>query len=145
MGYSVEAINNEEDGAKKRTALQEQILKMNQLRDGKNQKDGMKVETPEAISQPESKSDSVEISSQGQKALEQLLEKNNDGKKKKQNADESENGDEKKKANNPNLHTLSRKQLNSLVSQGIISREDMKQELKRRSALSFPPETIDQV
>jgi|GEM_PF-5535577 len=143
MGYSVEAINSEESSVKKRKALQEQILNMNRLHAGRTQRDGTKVEDPDAVTRIESKTDSVEISAQGQKAMKQ---KANSDEEKAQGSDHSApDVSGKKDTGSTNLRSRSRSELSTLVAEGIITRTDMKNELKRRSALSFPPQTPDQV
>jgi len=161
MGYSIEAINSEDNSVKKREALQEQLLKANILQDGKTQRDGTKVEEPRAVTSAEHKTDTINISTQGQFALEQMKAEKSDsssantirnadrkksdtassvpGEKKTDSTDKSDSKSES--ASTKSIYSMSKSELNVLVSEGLISSQEVKKELKRRSEITFPPDT----
>lgn len=161
MGYSIEAINSEDNSVKQREALQEQLLKANQLQDGKKQRDGTKVEDPTAITSAERKADTINISTQGQLALEQIKAskassssvnsvKNTQkdrsdasgvDKAQKNAASDGTSGEKTKTDNKKSIYSMSKSELNILVSEGLITSQEVKKELKRRSEISFPPDS----
>ena len=160
MGYSIEAINGEDSSVKKRDALQEQLLKANLLQDGKIQKDGTRVEESTAITAAERKTDTINISTQGQLALEQMKASRADNtafsdapNTDQAKADASETDFTKKKGSSAaaaesktkstaakSMYSMSKSELNTLVSEGLLTSQDMKMELKRRSEITFPPD-----
>ena len=159
MGYSIEAINGEDNSVKKREALQEQLLKANLLQDGKIQKDGTRVEDPTAITSAERKTDTINISTEGQLALEQmkasktgntaLFETPNMDKTKtdvletvsaQKKGSSAAAADLKTKSDSEkSMYSMSKSELNTLASEGLLSPQEVKNELKRRSEISFPP------
>ena len=161
MGYSIEAINGEDNSVKQREALQEQLLKANLLQDGKKQRDGTKVEDPSAVTSAERKTDTINISTQGQLALEQIKASKADStsansikNEQKRKSDTSSADSERKKTDSTDksgsnsksdskksIYSMSKSELNTLVSEGLISGQDVKNELKRRSEISFPPDS----
>jgi hypothetical protein len=161
MGYSIEAINSEDNSVKQREALQEQLLKANLLHDGKTQKDGTKVESPTAVTSSERKTDTINISTQGQLALEQIKAAKSDGTSadfirntvktksdssktdaEQKKTDSKANSDTKSKSGNKkSIYSMSKSELNILVSEGLISGQEVKKEMKRRSEISFPPDS----
>ncbi len=161
MGYSIEAINSEDNSVKKREALQEQLLKANLLQEGKTQKDGTKVEDPTAVTSTESKTDTINISTQGQFALEQIKASKADNtfarastntdeaksdaadtvSKQKKTDSTDTSGSKSKAETKKSLYSMSKSELNILVSEGLITSQEVKTELKRRSVISFPPDS----
>lgn len=161
VGYSVASINNEDTGVKTKQAQQEQILQMQQLKASKTQENGTKVEDSSAVTATSGKSDTIEISAEGQKALEQLkaakaAPKPSQSAPKTSTAEASstetasvaENTssnasivaelteDDDDAVSTTDLYTLSESELKSLVSDGSITRKEMLDELERRSASS---------
>lgn len=157
MGYSVASINTEDTGVKTKQAQQEQILQMQQLKEAKTQEDGTKVEDASAVTAVKSKTDTIEISAEGQKALEQLKAAKA-GLKAAPSAPQASTTEETTSAtatvtedtstndeivaelteddnsvSTTDLYTMSESELQSLVSEGTITRKEMLDELERRS------------
>ncbi len=157
MGYSVASINSEDTGVKTRQAQQEQLLQMQQLKEAKTQEDGTKVQDSSAVTSVTIKTDTIEISAEGQKALEQLKAAKA-GPKPAPSApqattteettsettavteDTSSNAsivaeltEDDESVSTTDLYTMSESELKSLVSDGTITRREMTDELERRS------------
>lgn len=153
MSYSVESINSESNAAQTQRALQEQLLQMQQLKDAKKQEDGTIVEDSSAVSSIKQEPDSVEISTQGQLALEQMIaEKANSQTAAAQTistiTDTTESVSSEKSSTVPvtsqssddedddvsveDLYTMTESELRSLVSEGKITKKEMQNELERR-------------
>jgi len=156
VSYSVESINGEANSVKTQQAQQEQILQMQQLKDAKTQENGTKVEDAVAVTATERKTDTVEISTEGQKALEQMKAAKAGGKpaagapeidnteksttstasaKAEASASKaavSQLTEEKDSSSASDLYTKTESQLKLFVSKGTITRQEMQTELKRR-------------
>lgn len=159
MSYSVESINSDGNSSKTKQAQQEQILQMQQLKESKRQDNGTKVEDPAAITAAESKTDKIEISAEGQKALKQIKAAKAGGQpaasaavteSTEKSKDEissvvettdsgtssvikqltAEGSDD---VSSSDLYTMSESELSTLVAKGTITRKEMEQELERRS------------
>ena len=158
MGYSVASINSEDTGVKTKQAQQEQILQMQQLKAATTQENGTKVEDSSAVTAATSKTDTIEISAEGQKALEQLkaakaAPKPTASAPQASSAEETTSEtaavteetsanasivaelteDDDDSVSTADLYTMSESELKSLVSDGTITRKDMQDELERRS------------
>ncbi len=154
MSYSVESINGDGNISKTKQAQQEQILQMQQLREGKTQESGTKVEDPTALTATESKTDTIEISAEGQKALEQMrAAKAVEQPVVKEVADNSTDvassakttesstaavvnqltSEDSVDVSSTDLYTMTESELRTLVSKGTITRTEMNDELERRS------------
>ncbi|MEA4894799.1 MAG: hypothetical protein VB064_06015 [Oscillospiraceae bacterium] len=146
MSYSVQSIGADSNGILSQQALQEHMLLIQQLREGKVQEDGTKVEDSAAVTSTSAKSDTVEISAEGQLALAQIKA----GVSFSSQQTEAESTDEvvmvssskslhtselenDETISGSDLYSLSESELKSLVSEGKITRKQMEEELLRRS------------
>ena len=157
MGYSVASINSEDTGVKAKQAQQEQIMQMQQLKDSKVQEDGTKIEDSSAVTSVAGKTDTIEISTEGQKALEQIRAAKASFKpapsvpqKSTEEADDETSAvaeetssnasiveeltqeDDSDSVSTSDLYSMSEDELRSLVSNGSITKKQMENELKRR-------------
>ena len=130
---------------------------MQQLKEAKTQENGTKVEDSSAVTSATSKTDTIEISAEGQKALEQLKAAKASPKPvpsapqastTEETTSETAALTEETSANasivaelteddesvsTTDLYTMSESELQSLVSEGTITRKEMQDELERRS------------
>ena len=130
-------------------------MQMQQLREAKTQEDGTKVEDSSAVTSVAVKTDTIEISAEGQKALEQIKAakvsakpaqsppKTSTEEAESETAIATENTssnasivaeltEEDDTVSTTDLYTMTESELKSLVTDGAITKKEMEDELQRR-------------
>ena len=158
MSYSVDTISSESSSARLQQAQQEKILQMEQSKEAKIQQNGTKVEDSKALAASEHITDTIEISEEGKMALAQIkaakanskdvviapeteLTETTETTETASASSEttstesavSELIDEEDDVTSSDLYAMTEIELRALVSNGTITRKEMKDELQRRS------------
>ena len=156
MSSGVQSIGTDSNSVRSQQTVQEQLLQMQEVKDGKTQENGTRVEDSTAVSASASKTDTIEISAEGQAALEQIkAAKSNSSSAPATTAQTSsaktstaasttsslETTDsssditkylDENTVSTSDLYTKSESELKSLVSEGEITNQQMQDELARR-------------